>query len=261
MCKQGPPDSCFKCDREKKMEDKRKKEEFARQERLDREQRAHMEKLAEMDAQIAQEQATIRDAQLAEENAHALRQKEKDLRDVAALASSIAAAPSVPGPSSSPTATTTPDVSSGVSPTTKAPVSAAAPPSLLSSFLTSLLPKPAAQTSHQTPTTSNASGPTTVPPTKTVPPKRRSQARDEWERQKTVEGAVNSAIDEIMAMGGLESVKGTVLDIKDTVDVSKRQGTSLKEQRSAPSFWFLRHAVLTFGFQIQCNYARQSRDW
>jgi hypothetical protein len=259
MCKQGPPDSCFKCDREKKMEDKRKKEEFARQERLDREQRAHMEKLAEVDAQIAQEQATIRAAQLAEENAHALRQKEKDLRDVAALASSIAAAPSVPEPSSSPTATTTHDASSGVPATSNVPVSAAAPPSLYSVF-NSLVQTPAAQTARQTPTTSNASSPTTVPPVKTAPPKRRSEARDEWERQKNVEGAVNSAIDEIMAMGGLESVKGTVLDIKDTVDVSKRQGTSLKEQRSAPSFWFLRHAVLTFGSQIQCDYARQSRD-
>jgi hypothetical protein len=58
-----------------------------------------------------------------------------------------------------------------------------------------------------------------------------SEAKEEWERQKRVEGANNTAIDAIMGMTGLESVKAKVLRIKDKIDTSKRQNASLKNER------------------------------
>jgi hypothetical protein len=57
-CQQGPPDSCFKCDRETKMAAKRQQQEFERQERQDREQRRHAEQLAEIEAEITRQRET-----------------------------------------------------------------------------------------------------------------------------------------------------------------------------------------------------------
>ncbi|GKZ94891.1 hypothetical protein AnigIFM59636_008622 [Aspergillus niger] len=58
-----------------------------------------------------------------------------------------------------------------------------------------------------------------------------SAARDEWERQKTEEGQSNTALDILMDMVGLESVKDSFLAIKAKVDVVVRQGASLLEER------------------------------
>lgn len=58
-----------------------------------------------------------------------------------------------------------------------------------------------------------------------------SAARDEWERQKTEEGQSNTALDILMDMIGLESVKDSFLTIKAKVDVVVRQGASLSEER------------------------------
>lgn len=46
-----------------------------------------------------------------------------------------------------------------------------------------------------------------------------------------MEGAHNEAIDAIMEMTGLEAVKEQVLKIKVKIDTTKRQGTSLKDER------------------------------
>ncbi|GLA87164.1 hypothetical protein AtubIFM56815_011439 [Aspergillus tubingensis] len=59
----------------------------------------------------------------------------------------------------------------------------------------------------------------------------KSAARDEWERQKTEEGQSNAALDTLMGMIGLESVKDSLLAIKAKVDVVVRQGASLSDER------------------------------
>lgn len=59
----------------------------------------------------------------------------------------------------------------------------------------------------------------------------KSAARDEWERQKTEEGQSNAALDTLMDMIGLESVKDSLLAIKAKVDVVVRQGASLSDER------------------------------
>ena len=46
-----------------------------------------------------------------------------------------------------------------------------------------------------------------------------------------MDGADNLHIDAIMEMTGLEEVKAQVLRIKSKIDVSKRQGTSVTDER------------------------------
>lgn len=61
--------------------------------------------------------------------------------------------------------------------------------------------------------------------------KRDSAAKNDWQRQKAVEGANNDAIDSIMEMIGLEDVKLQILRIKAKIDLGIRQNTSSKDER------------------------------
>ncbi|KAM0230088.1 hypothetical protein ACHAPO_009454 [Fusarium lateritium] len=58
-----------------------------------------------------------------------------------------------------------------------------------------------------------------------------SSAASEWKHMKKVEGARNDALDKLMGMIGLESVKDQLLSIKSTVDTKIRQGFSLGDER------------------------------
>lgn len=62
-----------------------------------------------------------------------------------------------------------------------------------------------------------------------------SPAEQEWKRQKEVEGAQEPAIDNIMGLGGLEKVKQEILNIKSKVEITARQGTSLRGERFSVS--------------------------
>ncbi|KAG9497512.1 hypothetical protein J7337_010373 [Fusarium musae] len=58
-----------------------------------------------------------------------------------------------------------------------------------------------------------------------------SSAANEWKNMKEVEGARNAALDKLMGMIGLESIKDQILSIKSTVDTKIRQGFSLGDER------------------------------
>lgn len=58
-----------------------------------------------------------------------------------------------------------------------------------------------------------------------------SEATVEWDRQKDEEGQSNVALDALMTMIGLETVKSSFLTIKAKVDVVVRQGASLSDER------------------------------
>lgn len=58
-----------------------------------------------------------------------------------------------------------------------------------------------------------------------------SSAAKEWKNMKEVEGARNAALDKLMGMIGLESVKDQILSIKSTVDTKIRQGFSIGDER------------------------------
>ncbi|KAH8691554.1 P-loop containing nucleoside triphosphate hydrolase protein [Talaromyces proteolyticus] len=53
----------------------------------------------------------------------------------------------------------------------------------------------------------------------------------EWERQKRVEGEHNAALDDLMALSGLEEVKEKFLDIKTKIETAARQGIDVKKER------------------------------
>ncbi|CAG1980975.1 unnamed protein product [Fusarium graminearum] len=58
-----------------------------------------------------------------------------------------------------------------------------------------------------------------------------SSAASEWKHMKEVEGARNAALDKLMGMIGLESVKDQLLSIKSSIDTKIRQGFSLGDER------------------------------
>ncbi|KAM0232316.1 hypothetical protein ACHAP5_010746 [Fusarium lateritium] len=58
-----------------------------------------------------------------------------------------------------------------------------------------------------------------------------SKAAAEWKDMKEVDGARSAALDRLMGMIGLESVKDQFLSIKSSVDTKLRQGFSLSDER------------------------------
>ena len=58
-----------------------------------------------------------------------------------------------------------------------------------------------------------------------------SNAKDEWEHQKELEGARNEALDSLMDMIGLEDVKDKFLSIKSRVDTAVCQNVDVSEER------------------------------
>lgn len=58
-----------------------------------------------------------------------------------------------------------------------------------------------------------------------------SNARDEWQSMKEQRGDKNVALDQLMGLIGLESVKDEFLSTKSSVDTKIRQGVSLAEER------------------------------
>ena len=59
----------------------------------------------------------------------------------------------------------------------------------------------------------------------------RSESEMEWARQKDIEGASNHAIDRLMGLTGLESVKSKFLDIKAKIETVARQAVDMKKER------------------------------
>ena len=59
----------------------------------------------------------------------------------------------------------------------------------------------------------------------------KSEPEVEWERQKDVEGASNDAIDSLMRLTGLESVKEIFLQIKAKIEAVARKAIDVKKER------------------------------
>ncbi|KAI1825953.1 P-loop containing nucleoside triphosphate hydrolase protein [Xylaria intraflava] len=68
-----------------------------------------------------------------------------------------------------------------------------------------------------------------------TPIRQQSPAENDWQQQKTLEFASNEALDSLMGMIGLESVKKEFLTIKARVDTAIRQGVDLKGERLGTS--------------------------
>lgn len=226
VCHEGPPKKCRKCAEDLKAAEKQQRQAFKAQEQREREQRAHDQRMAEINARIAEQESRIREKQLAEERERAIQLRQRDLDDLINASVSISRTPgSRPASprSSSPTSTSTHLSHSG------------------SSAPSSTTPSPAKQVpsapKQARPSISglSARAPSAIAAPAPVKKPTPSPSEQEWKRQKEIEGARNPVIDEIMDLGGLEMVKKQLLEIKDRVEVAKRQGLLLKQERFSAS--------------------------
>jgi SpoVK/Ycf46/Vps4 family AAA+-type ATPase len=77
-----------------------------------------------------------------------------------------------------------------------------------------------------------SAGETSVPPkTRGAMPKKPSQAKADWDYQKSFYNSQSPEIDTLMDMVGLESVKSKFLTIKAKVDIAARQNIDLSRER------------------------------
>lgn len=173
--------------------------------------------MKDLQDRIDAEEEIVKDAQLAQQRSQVLRQKQEDLKEAQGRATSAVAAASaffsfIPSLSflGSQPSQTGPSSSNSAGPTSSAGQSASKPVSQQPQQP----PPQRAQTPPGNPATSNKSTP-----------------EAEWQRQKDVEGASSAAIDAVMDMIGLEDVKKQMLRIKDKIEVTQRQNTSLKDER------------------------------
>lgn len=236
-CASGPPATCLKCSREAELAKKKKEEEMLANNRRDAEQREHLKKMDELEAQIAAAIRAKEDARLANERADALRQKQVDLDTI--LQSNHAPTANVPSP-----AITTSTILSQSPPSSSTILSQSPPPSSNSqhapppAFSAQDGRDPSHAPSSPLTNTLNASTPTEAkqptkpkPPAKPFAPLAPSASKTEWDHRKALLGSTNKHVDAVMGMTGLEDIKKHILSLLDKIDVSKRQGASLKKER------------------------------
>jgi hypothetical protein len=162
-------------------------------------QRQHARQLAEIQQKIEEQKQIMKDIADGKERQSVLAQKMQDLEQVQAMAER----PKQPQPQPHP--------------------HLQMPPSNRPRSPSSRLP-----TSSETQTQSLAQ---TNCPESSQTRSLESASRDEWERQKKMEGQSDTSLDALMSMIGLEEVKSKFLSIKAKVDTVVRQNTSLKDER------------------------------
>lgn len=228
-CHKGSPATCTKCERDKKLAKQKQQEELDAQLRRDAEQKAHLAKMDALNAQIEDEKRKAEDARLSQEQVNALLQKKKDLASMKAANLNPVASP-LPSPTS-PFKFLLPSIPQ----TPQQPVQSATPSVNQAAPAENGLSAGSSKALPTVPTLNPANDRTnsTIPASGGKPFKDpgESPSQVEWNRQKTMEGVQNDAIDAIMGMIGLEAVKQGVLDIKAKIDVNVRQGSSLKRER------------------------------
>ena len=232
LCHKGPYSICPLCEKEKRRAERQQKEEGERKQKREQEKKDHELKMAEIEKKIREAREALHETQVMQEREQARRQKEEDLRNALDMAERAR-----PMQGSS--------VGLGLA-------SGSFMSRLFSPFAPPQSPIPNQPT--QSPTSPSAAAPavpnsassTTKSSTGTSVPQQSvnlsanlpdewklkpSGSKAQWERQKEIEGTRNDAIDAIMKMTGLESVKEQLLRIKSKIDTAKRQGASLKGER------------------------------
>jgi hypothetical protein len=188
---------CRKCERATELAEGKKAKAADWRQKRDAEDLAHAKRLVDIDEKIGSWRSWRSCASAAEERTRAIQPKQKDLDTAKSRTSQ---------------AVVTSPISAGVSDAHDPPF----PPASLRNSQPALSPQD-----------------TTRNPPRSVPtePEAASQSQKDWERRKKVDGASNDAIDSIMELIGLEEVKEQVLSIYAKIEVTKRQGISLKDER------------------------------
>jgi uncharacterized coiled-coil protein SlyX len=200
---------CKKCAAEAKAAEKRRQRDYKLDQERQAKQQAYAARLAEIEDEIEHQKRVLGD--LNEENArqNALAQKKQDLLNlknkVKLPVKTNQSADRTQLPSEASRPSTSPDARS------------AAPPV-----------DPHAATSELSEPASDANG---SEESESQPDWDKSEAKDDWKEQKEVWGAENEALDTLMSMIGLESVKEQFLATKNKVDTLVRQNVPLTGER------------------------------
>ncbi|KAL5401415.1 hypothetical protein PMIN03_011529 [Paraphaeosphaeria minitans] len=202
---------CRKCEAEVRAREKKRQRDHKLDEEREAKQRAYAARLVEIEEEIQHQRRVLKEQAQDRERQQALQQKKQDLRN---LQEKVQNPRKPPEPASSTSrATPTTNDSSGRQGENAAPNTTS---------------------HHNDKTTANA---TAISPDHDQDQDRnqsdwdKSEARDEWEWQKKYEGAEMEALDSLVPMIGLESVKQQFLAIKAKVDTVVRQNVSLKGER------------------------------
>lgn len=201
-----PPRECSKCEAETRRKQKELQKALKVQEKRARDEQEHSEHMAKLDALLAEERQRLKEAQLFRDRAFAVQQREKDLADAQAMTL----------PPFDPLA----NAQNGVGESGEkgpSPIPTQAPSTPSNNF------------SIQPPDSANSPAPKWTN-------RRHSPAKEDWERQKTMENARNDAIDSVMNMIGLEEVKLQILQIKAKIEISTRQNADMSSDRLNVSF-------------------------
>lgn len=196
-CHKGAPKSCPKCELEKQIEEQRNQRDFQLELKRQEIQRQHAKQLAEVQQKIEEQKQIMKDIADEKERQGVLAQKMKDLEQVQVMAERAKQ------PQSHPHLQMPPSDRSR------------SPSSRLSTSSESRTQDPAQANCPESSQTRSLE----------------SASRDEWERQKKMEGQSDTSLDALMSMVGLEEVKSKFLSIKSRVDTVVRQNTSLKDER------------------------------
>ena len=213
-CYEIRPPTCQKCEIEDKRDKKLLEMDMELQDKRLRNQVKHDLDVADLELQIRKIREEVEDNKTARERARALEQKKRDLE-----AAKRQAAEFFQPPKPSQAAPSTND-SNGKGP--RQPDSQGQKPNATPKVNIPKLNTPKLNTPKLN--TPKLNTPKLTPPKK-------SDSELEWERQKEIEGASNSAIDDLMGLTGLEEVKKKLLDIKAKIETVERQGIDMKKER------------------------------
>ncbi|CAN9351619.1 unnamed protein product [Alternaria alternata] len=199
---------CHKCEAEVRAQEKKRQREHELNEEREAKQRAYKARLVEIDEEIQHHKRVLKEQAEDRDRQQALEQKKQDLRNLQEKIKSTRKQPLSTSPASE--TTTSPSTGDPGLRRDSASHNAASP--------------------HRDETAANAI-PTSPDRDQEQPSWDKSEARDDWEWQKRYEGAENKALDSLVPMIGLESVKQQFLAIKAKVDTVVRQGVSLNAER------------------------------
>lgn len=211
---QQPKIKCRKCDMEDKRDEKILERDVELQDKRLRAQAKHDMEIADLDMQIRKLREETEDKKTAQERARALEQKKRDL-EAAQRQAALQALQQASEKSSK--NTTTQNVSSQIT---------RPPPFTQSSTINENGGASGKSSSKGQEALANSKSSASKQPIVN-----KSVSELEWERQKKVEGASDHAIDDLMALTGLEEVKEKFLDIKAKIETIARQGLDMKKER------------------------------
>ncbi|KAK5072925.1 hypothetical protein LTR64_000665 [Lithohypha guttulata] len=190
-CSNNRPLLCQTCEAKKKRDVKRLQQEHERRETELLAQQNHEARIITIEEQIEAERQRIQGIQLKYDRDKAYEQKKLDL----AKAKELSECPTMLKPQRQPRGPT-PGTSAGF---------------------------------NRVPETSQRSANTHCK--QSLMEKKASAAARQWKQMQDLEGVTNDALDELMQMTGLESVKSKFINILEKLQTTIRQGTDLKQER------------------------------